>query len=248
MKKIIYIIALILVSSCNNDSAPDCFQNSGDIIQEEYFVEEFTKITVFERAELIIKQAAEYKVVVESGEYLIDDIEVSVQDGRLLLKNNNSCNITREYGITKVYVSAPNLTEIRSATGMPTRSDGVLNYDTLKLISEDDSDSTLRSDGLFNLQVNCNNLQFVINNLSTTFIEGTVNNLNINFAAGDARFEARNLIAQNVTIYHRGSNDIIVNPQVSLTANLVSTGDVIATNTPPNLDIQEQYNGRVIFE
>ena len=55
-------------------------------------------------------------------------------------------------------------------------------------------------------------------------------------------------MAQNVTIYHRGSNDIIVNPQQELKANLVSTGNVSAVNTPPIIDVTEQFDGRVIFE
>jgi hypothetical protein len=247
MKKILYILSIIILASCNSENAPDCFQNSGDIIQKEFTVTDFTKITVFERIELIIKEGAAHKVIVETGEFLMDEIEVKVENGRLLLNNNNGCNLTREFGITKIYVTAPNLTEIRSSTGLPTRSDGVLTYPNLTLFSEDHSD-VFHTDGIFNLHIENSSLRIILNNLSSLTMEGNTDNLNINFASGDARFEGRNFIAQNVTIYHRGSNDIIVNPQVSLTANLVSTGDVIVVNTPPTLDIQEQYTGRVIFE
>ena len=55
-------------------------------------------------------------------------------------------------------------------------------------------------------------------------------------------------MADNVTIYHRGSNDISVNPQLKLTANLLSTGNVISVTTPAVVQIQEQFDGRVIFE
>ena len=40
MKKIIYIVFTMVVLSCNNEDAPDCFQNSGAIIQEEFVVNE----------------------------------------------------------------------------------------------------------------------------------------------------------------------------------------------------------------
>lgn len=247
MRKIIYILSIILLASCNSENAPDCFQNSGDIIEKEFLVETFTEITVFERIELIVKEGPEHEVLVQTGEFLMDEIEVKVENGRLLLNNNNGCNLTRDFGITKVYVTAPNLTEIRSSTGLPTRSDGVLTYPNLFLISEDDSDD-YHTDGLFIMNIQNSSLKFVVNNLSTCYIEGSTTNLDISFASGDARFEGRNFTAQNVKIFHRGSNDIIVNPQVSLIANLVSTGDVIVVNTPPELDIQEQYTGRVIFE
>ena len=45
----------------------------------------FNKITVFSRVELIIKQEATQKVIVETGEYLLNDIEVKVENNRLLI-------------------------------------------------------------------------------------------------------------------------------------------------------------------
>lgn len=127
MKKIAVILTLIVLVSCNGDNVPDCFQNSGDIIQKSFAVEDFSAITVFERIEMVIKDTPEYSVTVQTGEYLMSDIEVKVENGRLLLRNNNACNLTRDYGITKITVTAPNLTEIRSSTGLPVRSEGVLN-------------------------------------------------------------------------------------------------------------------------
>ena len=247
MKKLLYIFTILIFASCDSESAPDCFQNTGDIIQKEFTVDDFTKITVFKNIELIVTDDVRQNVIVETGNNLLNDISVVVENGRLLLRNENGCNLTRDYGVTRVYVTAPNLTEIRNSSQLTVRSNGVLNYDNLKLISEDDS-GDFYNVGIFDVAVNANSLFVVINNLTTTFVSGTVTNLKVNHASGDGRFEGRNLIAQNADIYHRGTNDIIINPQVSLEADLVSTGDVISVNTPPTLDIQEQFTGRVIFE
>ena len=54
MKKIAYITTFILLLACNGENVPDCFQNAGDIIQQEFTVDTFDKITVFERIELIV--------------------------------------------------------------------------------------------------------------------------------------------------------------------------------------------------
>ncbi|WP_397363654.1 head GIN domain-containing protein [Olleya sp. R77988] len=247
MKNIIYILFAVILFGCNSENAPDCFQNAGDTIQKEFEVSAFSKITSFKDVELFVTQGLTQKVVVETGEFLIDDIEVVVENERLLLTDNNACNLTRDYGITKVYVTTPNLTEIRNSSQFPVNSIGVLNFDTLNLRSEDDSGDFYNS-GVFNIEVNAMVLRVTINNTTTSYISGITETLRVNHASGDGRFEGRNLIAQNVNIYHRGTNDIIVNPQQSLTANLVSTGDVIATNTPPTINITEQFNGRVIFE
>jgi hypothetical protein len=179
----------------------------------------------------------------------MDDIDVVLVGNRLKLYDNNGCNITRDYGITKIYVEAPNVTEIRSSTRFPIRSEGVLNYPELNLLSEDfnATESGIRV-GIFDLEVNSSVVRATVNGLSTIYLSGQTANLNISYVAGDARFEGRFLVADNVNIYHRGTNDITVNPQLKLKANLVSTGNVISVNTPADLDVQEQYIGRVIFE
>lgn len=249
MKKIIYIVFTVVLLSCNGDKVPDCFQNSGDIIQQEFEMPAFDKITVFERIELIITEESTQSIIVETGEYLMNDIEVIVEEGRLILKNENACNLTRDYGITKIYVSTPNLTEIRNSSGLAVSSNGVLNFPVLHLISEDFADEdSFHTDGDFHLQVNCNSLDVATNGLSNVFINGAVINLFIGFYAGDGRFEGQNLIAENIEIFHRGSNDMILNPQQSITGEIRSTGDVILVNEPSIIGVQQFYTGHLIIQ
>jgi len=250
MRKFVYISVFVLLLSCNGENVPDCFQNAGPIIQKEFALNTFDKVTIFERVELIIKDEATQSVVLESGEYLMNDIEVYVEDGRLIVKNNNACNLTRDYGITKVYVSSPNLTEIRNGSGLTVSSDGVLNYESFILYSEDFGveDGFYHTDGDFNLQVNSDLITIVTNDVSNIFMSGAVEKINIQFFSGNGRFEGANLIAQNVNVYHRGTNDMIINPQQSLTGQIRSIGDVISLNQPPTVSVIEYYTGRVIFD
>ena len=200
MKKLLYIITLFFVFGCNQEDAPDCFQSAGDIIQQTFEVGTFSKITVYKDVELFITQGATRSVLVETGENLINDVEVYVQNDRLILKDNNTCNLTRDYGITKVYVTVPNLTEIRNSSTLDVHSVGVLNFPNLQLLSED-YNGDYYNVGNFNLEVNCTTLRVVINNLTTNTISGTTESLNISHASGDGRFQGRYLVAQNVTIY-----------------------------------------------
>ena len=55
------------------------------------------------------------------------------------------------------------------------------------------------------------------------------------------------MITQRVNFNHRGSNDILVNPQESLTGVLRGTGDLQSYNRPATVDVEELYNGRLIF-
>ena len=247
MKKLIYILAIIIFFSCNSENASDCFQTTGPIIQQEITVSSFDKILVNRDVELIIKQGASQKVIIETGKNLINDVEAVVLDEKLILTDNNSCNYVRNYGVTKVYVTAPNITEIRSSTQYDVRSDGVLTYADLTILSEDFNAPNSFTSGNFRLQINNTNFNVVFNNLSNGFISGKTNNLNITFAAGTSRFEGENLIAQNITIWNRSSNDMIVNPQQSITGKISGTGNAIAVTHPPVVDVEEVYKGRLIF-
>ena len=249
MKKLLYIILTIVLCSCNGENVPDCFQNAGDLVEKEFLVEEFTKITTFPRIELIVTDGPEQRVIVQTGEYLMNDIDVRVENNRLRLYNNNACNITRDYGITKVFVTAPNLTEIRNGSGLAVRSSGILSYDELKLISEDfNTSEDVNTDGIFDVEVDCNEMNITVNNLSTVYISGEVDDLFIGYFSGDARFEGRNLIAQDVEIFQRSSNDMVINAQQSVTGEIRSTGDVILVHTPPIVTVEQFYTGQLIFE
>lgn len=248
MKKFLYLILTVFLVACNGDNVPDCFQNAGAIVQEEFQVQSFDKIIVFERVELIIIQSDIQKVVVETGEHLMNDIKVNVVDGQLVLKNENACNLIRDYGITKVFVETPDLIEVRNSSGLSVRSIGYLNFPILTLISENHNNNEVtHTDGDFDLKFNGISLNISTNNLSNVFISGTVDNLFIGFYSGNGRFEGENLIAQNIEIFQRSSNDMILNPQQSITGEIRSTGDVILVNEPPIVNVQQFYTGQLLI-
>ena len=122
-------------------------------------------------------------------------------------------------------------------------------YSNLTLVSEDaEGNSDYYTNGDFRLQLNSEQITIVNNNLSDYFLSGQVENLQIGFYNGDGRFDGEQLIAQHINVYHRGSNKMIVNPQQSLTGTLYSTGDLIAKNHPAEVEVEELYTGRLIFE
>ena len=248
MKKILYILTLTLFLTCNSEDANDCFQTSGAIVQQEIVVSTFEKILVNRDVELVLKQGTAFEVIIETGKNLLNDVEAKVVGDELQLTDNNTCNYVRDYGITKIYVTVPNIKEIRSSTQYDISSEGVLDYGNLSLLSEDFNSTGSFTVGDFRLDVNLTQLRIVSNNISAFYITGQTENLFVGFFAGSGRFEGEDLIAQSVDVFHRGSNDIIVNPQQSLTGSLFSTGNLISRNQPPIVDVEALYTGRLIFE
>lgn len=237
-----------MLFACDSESASDCFQTSGPTVQKEVAVAGFEKILVNRDIELIIKTGLDYKVIIETGENLMNDVDAYVTGNELILTDNNSCNYFRDYGITKIYVIAPNITSIRSSSQYEVSSQGILNYPNLSLVSEDFNSTGSFTIGDFRMQVSSESLRIVSNNISSFYISGEVNDLFVGFYSGAGRFEGENLLAQSIDIYHRGSNDMLVNPQISLVGELRGTGDLISFNNPPIVEVEQLYTGQLIFE
>ncbi len=249
IKAMVMFLTTLFFLGCNGENAPDCLQNSGDFIREEVSVPNFTKITIFENVSLVLKQGDIQKVEIATGKYLRDEVSATVEGDRLLLKDTNDCNYFREYGLTTVYVTSPDITEIRSSTGWPIKSDGVLAYESLTLLSESfNNPESETTDGEFDLEVDSQDLGVVVNGIAYFKLKGSTENLRLTIAAGDSRIEAGNLTAQSVSLNHRGSNDMFVNPQRVISGAIRGTGDVISSTRPDTVAVKELYKGRLIFQ
>ena len=247
MKKYIYILISVLFFACNSEDANDCFQTSGSIIQNEFEAAYFNKILVKKDVELIVTQGSEQRVVIETGENLMNDIDISVIDNELIITDNNNCNWIRDYGITKAYVTVTDISEIRSASQFKVSSDGTIQSNNLTLIAENFWNEEYYNLADFHMEIDCNMLRAVTNGLSVFYLNGNTNKLQIEFYAGLGKFEGENLLADEVQVYHRGSNDMIVNPVNKLTGELRSTGNLISVNEPPIVEVEQHYTGQLIF-
>jgi len=248
MRKIIILLSFLLVFiSCEKPS--ECYESTGDMVTRTIPVNPFSRIKVYPGIAVVITQGVEYKVEIKSGSNLIDNVSVTQNDNQLVFTDNTTCNWLREYGQTTVYITTPNLEEIYSKTERNISSNGVLTFPTLRIFALDkDADGEEGAGtGDFNIAVNNNQLVIENNNVSRYYISGTTNEANLNLYAGDGRIDASSLTAQTIKVYHRGSNDMIVRPMQSITGKMVSTGDIILKNNPPIVEIQQLYQGHVIY-
>lgn len=228
---------------------PDCLRKAGKSITKNYDLPEFTEIMTYRKIQLYITDGQQQKVRAETGKNLLKNIELKVKNGRLEIKNKNKCDWVHGYKKTKVYVTSPNLHYIQNGSQFDIVSTNTLHYNNLKLISEDWQDSgKYYTSGNFNLKLDCKNLVLVTNFLSSFYLSGKVKNFKIGIYSGDGRIEAENLVVQNVDIFHRGTNDVILNPQQSITGELVSTGNLILVHHPPIVNVDVQYKGEMIFK
>lgn len=229
---------------CSSDNAPECFKQAGETISYEISVSDFSALNIGLGVEVVLQQGAERKVVVETGENLKAAITAKVVNNELMLTNDTGCNWVRGYKTTTVYITTPDLNKIYSSSQFAVKSDGVLSFPSLTLQSGLISET---ASGVFELAIDSQNLTIDDNQSAYYVISGAVENLNINFYAGDSRFEGADLIAQKIKVFQRSSNDIIANPQQEVTGTIYSTGNLVLKNQPPLVDVKQLYTGKIIY-
>lgn len=216
-------------------------------MEQEMPVLPFTKILVGDRTKLTIEQGMEQKVIVKTGRNLLPHVELTVAEDRLEIKNGNTCNWIRDYGDVEVHIISPNISEIRSSTGFHIKSEGLLSFQQLKLISEDTA-GDYQNDGSFDLDLDVENLEIVANGSSAFTLRGKAVKANFGLYSGDCRIYSENLLVGDLQFFHRSTGPMVVNPQISLKGKIVSLGDVISRNRPPIVVVEELFRGKLMFE
>nr|WP_294937217.1 head GIN domain-containing protein [uncultured Flavobacterium sp.] len=238
------LAVLLLLVSCDSEIIPGCYREPGATISRIDAVAAFNQINIGEGVQLVIKQGVTAEVKVETGENIIDEVSTEVTDGVLYIKNDLQCSL----GTTipaKVTITAPDITKIYSSSQYDVVSEGVLNFPYLNL---QQGLFGKTASNIFDLQVNC--LDLVVENNNTTIfrIKGITNSLNVSFYAGDSRFEGANLIVQDVVIFQRSSNDMILKPLNKIEGNIYSNGNVILLNHPPVVNVTQHYTGHIVYQ
>ncbi len=248
MKRIILFLLLVLIS-CSSENAFTCIQTEGESITHTFEVTPFNALVVESRISVVIKQASVQKITVTTGSNLLDNIKVEVKNNTLYLSENSSCNWLRDYEVTTFYIETPTLTTIRNASTGSIKSDGILAFESLDLISNTDAGvNEPNKSGDFTLSLTCNRFTIAANGQSVFYISGTANRATFSFTDEVPKLEASNFLVNKLTILQRSATFMRVHPLEQLTGEIRGTGDVISVNRPPVVEVTQYYTGQLIFE
>lgn len=227
----------------------DCIESEGTRLLREVPVSPFTRLEVYRGIGVEITQGPEYKVYIEAGENLINNVQVTQDGNRLMLRDASQCNWTREYGTAILKITAPNIEEIYSKTEQDIRSNGVLTYPIVRLFALDEDGDGVSGAGTGDFFLEVQNYQVVVqsNNVARFYLSGQTQQAQYLIWAGDSRVEAPQLVANEVVIFHRGSNDLLVHPLQKISGKIVSTGNVRMTHVPPLIAVETTYQGQLLY-
>ncbi|MEM9388864.1 MAG: head GIN domain-containing protein [Bacteroidota bacterium] len=242
MRKLLFIVVIAVCYGCNDPDAPDCLRKAGDLITFNTELEEFNEIEVNDEFTVLIQTSAERSISITAGENLLPNIRFEIVDGKLVLSDGNGCSWVRDYNFPTVIITTPELIRIRQNGGGVIRSQGVLTFENLALRSEERT-------GDFELEIQNEEVSIVNNDLTNFTLYGSTDRLDIFFASGDGRLDGSDLVAKEVEIFQRGTNDMVVHATESLTGRIISNGNVIYTKTiPPVVDVSLEGSGNLIFK
>lgn len=246
------LLLLISISSCDSENANDCLQTDGSSVSYLVELPLFDKIQLEDDIRLIIEEGPEQRVTVNTGENLVSDLTITVKEGFLVLQNNNNCNLLREFGRTLITVTSPNITFIRQASSFEVQSRGTLSYQDLTIWSNTNGSPIGIDDpnksGKVILDINVESLQIQANGSSAFELSGSARMASIGFTDELPQLNAENLLIDDLRISHVSAANMIVHPIHSIMGQIRATGDVIAVNQPPIVEVEEFFTGRLIFE
>jgi hypothetical protein len=237
---------LLLVTSCDSGDLGLCFDDSEAVAERIVEVGIFDKIIVRDNIQMILAEGPQ-SIRIVTTKSIIDAVEVNVSEGVLTLIDENRCDLLEASEPTLVYVSAPDIRRIRNASQYEVSSEGVLSYESLILVSDENENSKYRIAD-FRLDLDVGGLEVVSNNFSNFFISGTAERALIGFYGGAGRFEGAAFFVGELNVFHRGSNVMIVHPINSIKGKIVSNGDIISKNRPEVIEVEELYTGKLIFD
>ncbi len=240
---------LTLLYGCDSEDAIDCLQTDGDPITKTLELPFFDKVRTENDMRLEITQGDTQSITIETRENLFNDLVFKVEDDTFIMQNKNGCNLVRDFGRTLVRITVPNLMVIKNSATYEIRSNGTLAFPQVRLESVTTPGlESANKTGDFFLDFQSERIVVIANGMSDFHITGTTEEININFSDEFPTLFAEDLIAQDVIVRHVGAAPMIVNPQASITGQIKATGDVIAKNQPPIVDVEELFTGRLIFE
>jgi len=227
-----FIFTFFIASSCVF-SGPS-IRGNGKVEKQNRTVGNFEKINVSRGMNVYISQGEFKKIAVQADENLLDIIETYVEDDVLYIKAKENIRSAKS---KKVFVSVPQLSEIKSSSGSNVFSENVLKSEKLKLSSSSGSN--------IKIKVKTVNLYVSTSSGSNAKLEGIAENFSGDASSG-SNIKAKELKSEKCSCTVSSGANIWISTKASLKANASSGGNIFYYGNPKTTDINKSSGGNVI--
>ncbi|HET6245970.1 MAG: DUF2807 domain-containing protein [Bacteroidetes bacterium] len=226
MKTFYYILfsfSLILFS-CKKENMNDCVKSTGEIITEHRAVNDFDSILVHNNITLYLKYDSVSSIVVEAGKNLVPLVETSIENNKLIIRNNNRCNFMRSYKPpVNVIVSISDLKHLNLAGSGDIFSLNTLVLERVRMVNSGIGD--------INLEIDAGYLYTQIYGSGGINLSGKAAVSEI-YSTGNCFMQCENLVTGYTYLHSNTTGNIYVNVEKELGVNIIGSGDVYYLGKP----------------
>lgn len=233
-------ILVLLLTTCSKDEGV-CISSTGKVISQERPAPSFRSVEVFDNINLFLTQDPYLsKITVEAGENLIDGITTEIDSGKLVVRNENSCNWLRSFDVpVNVYLTFPLLDTITfQAAGNITCTNDWKNESVFLDIIE--------GAGKIDLKLDVYRSFFIVKYGTTAINLSGISEITTIISYGFGPFHAEDLVSKFTYVSSYSSNDVFVYSSIDLAVEIGNIGNVYYTGNPASIATTIYGDGRLI--
>lgn len=200
-------------------------EGSGNVQKQNRPLPEFNAIEVGSAFTVVLRQG-DPAVVVESDDNLNENIETLVNEGVLTINSGGIKNPTS----LKVYVTAPNITDISLTGAARLQSEGALGYPVLRISATGASRT--------NIEINCQELVTEVTGASRMTLRGSANS-HVSTVSGASNVNAMMLKTITTTAEVNGAGRMSVFAKNQIISNLRDAGSITYFDNPETKKIKQ---------
>ncbi len=213
--------------------------DSGEIVEEIREVDSIAEIEIHDMFKVKIHHDPTCSLIVKCGEKLLPDIKTELNNGVLVIKNDNPGRIRRNGSDIEIDIYSNDINRIHLYSSSTLVSEDTLKYNTMRIYAETQIAS-------INLTVDIPNLSFSAYH-STGFytFSGKVDNFNV-YNQGLGQLKAFDLVTKNATVNNYSVGDCSINVSDTLRYNIYNVGNINYKGDPYIYNGKTPSNGRLI--
>ncbi len=238
MKKFFYILLLSVTFSCD-----DALFNAGDEVTKEIEISYFKEIHVNDIFEIYLIQSSECKITAKGGSNLLPKLEFKVDENKkLTISNNNKARWSRNYDKIELYISVDTLNFLRLNEPCKVITQNSLTTANFNIWSiADYAEFDINLEGVNFYFVNSGTSGGILN------LNGQVSNFSF-WARASFKVNAKNLIADYVTVKNESIGDCSVHVNKDLNVEILLDGKVYYKGNPENIEYVNDRAKNLLFK
>lgn len=219
-------VVIALLWGCTKQQMDDCITSSGPDAVIERSIDDFTSLETTDKFKVVLFQdSTAADIIITGPRNLLGQITTKVEEGKLSLKNSNTCNFVRSFSReVEIRVNAPSLRKLIVNSASTVETAKQLELDELNILHQALSDIKLDVDVEGDLYVQSFNSSTTILSGQAGALKGSIEDV--------SDLDARDLLADEVLIDTHTPLDIYVNGKDILFIKIFNQGNVYYVSEP----------------